>query len=162
MNLSSHSLVTKTKPIQFSTMKHIESQQQTEENREGKINSLCAPCVSLKSTESEPLVSWGTPWDPSQWWQSIYVGEKDDDTNRQTKFPRSEPKTVNIGKVVSTPENVSKTEMTNNKDKSLSITASKSHDGIDLDPLASNNKVVSSVPEERKLPLYGDTNEALG
>ena len=68
---------------------------------------------------------------------------------------------MNIGKVVSMPENVSKTETTNNKDKSLSITTSKSHDVIDFDPFASNNKVVSSVPEERKLPLHGDTNEAL-
>jgi len=84
---SSHSLITKTKPIQFLMIKDIESKEQTEENREGKIKSLCAPCVLLKSTESEPLVSWGTPWDPSQWWQSIYVGEKDDNTNRQTKFP---------------------------------------------------------------------------
>ena len=84
---SSHSLVTKTKPIQFSMMKDIESQEQMEENREGKIKSLCAPCVLLKLTESEPLVSWGTPWDPSQLWQSIYVGRKDDNTNRQTKFP---------------------------------------------------------------------------
>jgi len=56
---------------------------------------------------------------------------------------------VNIGKVVSTPDNVSKTETTNNKDKSLSITASKSHDGIDLDPFTSNNKVASSVPKEK-------------
>jgi len=73
---SSHSSGTKTKPIQFSTMKDIELQEKMEENREGKINSLCAPCVSLKSTESEPLVSWGTPWDPSQWWQSKNVVKK--------------------------------------------------------------------------------------
>ena len=84
---SSHSSVTKTKPIQFSRMKDIELQEQMEENREGKIKSLCAPCVLLKSTESEPLVSWGTPWDPSQQWQSSYVGGEDIDTNRQTKVP---------------------------------------------------------------------------
>jgi len=84
MNLSSHSLVTKIKPIQFLMVKDIESKEQTEENREEKIKSLCAPCVSLKSTESDSLVSWGTPWDPSQWWQSSYVGGKDVDTNRQT------------------------------------------------------------------------------
>ena len=87
MNLSSHSSITTTKPIQFSMVKDIESKEQTEENREGKIKSLCAPCVSLKSTESEPLVSWGSPWDPSQQWQTSYVGEKDVNTNRQTKVP---------------------------------------------------------------------------
>jgi len=68
---------------------------------------------------------------------------------------------VNIGKVVSMPENVSKTEMTNNKDKSLSITASKSHDGIDLDPFTSNNEVASSLLKDRKVSIYGDTNEGL-
>ena len=58
MLTSSHSSGSKTKPIQFLTMKDIESQQQMEENREGKIKSLCAPSVLLKSTESEPLGSW--------------------------------------------------------------------------------------------------------
>jgi len=45
---SSHSSVTKTKPIQFSMMKDIESQEQMEENREGKIKSWCALSSSLK------------------------------------------------------------------------------------------------------------------
>jgi len=57
--------------------------------------------------------------------------------------------------------NVSKTETTNNKDKSLSITASKSHDGIDLDLFTSNDKVASSLLKDRKVSIYGDTNEGL-
>ena len=76
MNLSSLSSMTKMKPIQFSLVKNIELKEQTEEDREGKIKSWCAPSSLLKSTESEPLVSWGTPWVPSQWWQTSYVGEK--------------------------------------------------------------------------------------
>jgi len=82
MNQSSHSLVTKMKPIQFLMVKDNELNEQTEENREGKMMSLGTPCVPLKSTDSEPLLSWGTPWDPSQWWHTSYVGEKDVYTNR--------------------------------------------------------------------------------
>jgi len=46
--------------------------------------------------------------------------------------------------------NVSKTEITNYKDKSLSITAAKLHDGIDFDPSTSNDKVASSLSKDRK------------
>jgi len=100
MNLSSHSSITKTKPIQFSLVKDIELKEQTEENREGKIKSWCAPSSLLKSTESEPLVSWGTPWDPSQWWQTSYVGEKDVNTNRQTRFHDPNKKYCTLGKLL--------------------------------------------------------------
>ncbi len=60
-NLSSHS---------------VESKEQTEENREEKIKSWGAPCSLLKLTESEPSLSWGTPWDPSQWWQTSGLAKK--------------------------------------------------------------------------------------
>jgi len=76
MNLSSHSAITKMKHIQFSLVKDIESKEQTEENREEKIKSWGAPCSLLKLTESEPSLSWGTPWDPSQWWQTSGLAKK--------------------------------------------------------------------------------------
>jgi len=88
-------------------------------------------------------------------------GGKDVNTNRQTKVPQSKQKLLNIGKAVSMSDNVSKTETTNYKDKPLSITAAKLHDGIDFDPSMSNDKVASSLSKDRKGSLYGDMNEAL-
>jgi len=86
---------------------------------------------------------------------------KDVYTNRQMMVPASKPKIHNIGKVVGTSGNVSKTETTNYKDKSLSITTAKLHDGIDFDPSTSNDKVASSLSKDRKVSIYGDTNEGL-
>jgi len=58
-------------------------------------------------------------------------------------------------------DNVSKTETTNNNDKLLLITTSKLHDGIDLDPSMSNDKVEFSLSKDKKVYIHGDTNEGL-
>jgi len=58
-------------------VKDSKSKEHTEETIEGKIKSWGAPCSLLKSSESDQSVSWGTPWDPSQWWQPSGLPNKD-------------------------------------------------------------------------------------
>ena len=75
--------------------------------------------------------------------------------------PGSKQNIHNIGKVVGTSENVSKTEMTNYKNKALSVTSAKLHDGIDFDQSTSNDMVASTLSNDRKASTYGNMYKGL-
>ena len=51
--------------------------------------------------------------------------------------------------------------MTNYKNKSLSVTSLKLHDGIDFDPSMSNDKVALTLSKYTKASTYGNMNEGL-
>ena len=155
-NLSSHCTITKTNNIQCSLVKDSKSKELQEEKIEGKIKSWGAPCSLLKSTKSDPSVSWGTPWDPSKWWQPSGLSNKDLCNNRQTMVPGSRHAMHNIGKVVGMSENVSKTETTHLKNNALSITSAKTHDSIDFDRSMSNDTMELTVSNNRKPSTNGN------
>jgi len=142
-------------------VKDRESKELQEEKIEGKIKSWGAPCSLLKSSNCDPSVSWGTPWDPSKWWQPSGLSNKDLCNNRQTTVLGSRHAMHNIGKVAGMSDNVSKTETTHLKSNALSVTSAKPHDSIDFDRSMSNDMMELTVSNNRKASTYGNTYKDL-